>query len=94
MITSITPNKSSTFTSRCPQVRDADWVCRTINHKLPHFSSTKMQPFIENYLKKNANEINYDGSQNTLSEIYHFLDNIIFKEGNQKLIDTVYSIKK
>ena len=94
MITSIKPNKSTTFTSRSPQVRDADWVCRTINHNLPHFSSTKMQPFIENYLKRNASEINYKGELGTLSEIYNFLSDIIFQEGNQKLIDTIYSIKK
>ena len=85
---------SPNFNARCARVRDANWVCQTINHKFPHFSSTKMQPYIENYLKKNATEIGYEGGLNTLSEIYNFLDDIIFKEGNQKLIDTIYSIKK
>ena len=75
---------NTSFNARCVQVRDADWICRTITKELPHFSSTKMQPFIDKYLKKNASEINYDGSPQTLSEIYNFLDDVIFKEGNQK----------
>lgn len=85
---------SQNFNARCSQVRDAEWVCRTINHNLPHFSSTKMQPIIENYLKKNASEINYKGGLTTLSETHNFLSDIIFKEGNQKLIDTIHSIKR
>ena len=94
MITSIKPNKSTTFTSRCPQVRDADWVCRRINQRFPHFSSTKMQPFVEKFLERNSDVLNFTEPLENLSEIYHFLDNILFPEGHQKVQDTAMAIKR
>ena len=94
MTTSIQPNKPITFTSRCSQVRDADWVCHKINQRFPHFSSTKMQPFIENFLKRNSEVLNYAKPAQNLSEIYFFLDDIIFPEGHQKVQDTVFAIKR
>ncbi len=33
--------KTTNFTGRCVQVRDAQWVCHTINSNFPHLSSTR-----------------------------------------------------
>jgi len=41
------------FTSRCPQIRDAQWVVHTVNTEFPHFSLTKMQPMCAKFLQKN-----------------------------------------
>lgn len=82
------------FGARCVQVRDADWVCRTINHKFPHFSSTKYTPIIDKYLKKHGDIIKYKGDFQKFSELTDFLDLIQFPEGYQKLMDTIFAIKK
>lgn len=41
------------FTSRSPQIRDAQWVVHTVNTEFPHFSLTKMQPMCAKFLQKN-----------------------------------------
>lgn len=42
-----------TFTGRCIQIKDAQWVCHTINSNLPHFSPSKFKPaFTELYFKE------------------------------------------
>lgn len=41
------------FTSRCTQIRDAQWVVHTVNTEFPHFSLTKMQPMCAKFLQKN-----------------------------------------
>lgn len=41
------------FTSRCPQIRDAQWVSHIVNSTFPHFSATKHQEGIISYLDKN-----------------------------------------
>ena len=63
------------FSARCPQVRDADWVCRVITHSLPHYSTTKQQPRIINFLKKNRSIIKYDETPKTLVDVYKIIVN-------------------
>lgn len=46
-----TTNQS--FTSRCPQIRDAQWVSHIVNSTFPHFSTTKHQEGIISYLENN-----------------------------------------
>lgn len=94
MNTSIRSYGNQTFTARCPQVRDADWVCRVINHTMPHFSSTKHQPRITRYLKANNDVLKCDKELKTMSDIYDFIDDIEFTEGHDKLQDTVMAIKR
>ena len=94
MNTSIRSYGNQTFTARCPQVRDADWVCRVINQRLPHFSSTKHQPRITRYLKANNDVLKCDKELKTMSDIYDFIDDIEFTEGHDKLQDTVMAIKR
>ena len=61
------------FSARCPQIRDADWVCRVINETLPHFSTTKHQPRIINFLKKNRNILKYEKTPKTLIDVYKII---------------------
>lgn len=43
---------SPNFTARCPQIRDSQWICHTVNSILPHFSTTKFFPMFNKVLKK------------------------------------------
>jgi len=45
-ISSSTPS----FTARCTQIRDAQWVCHTVNTALPHRSTSKLFPLFNNVL--------------------------------------------
>lgn len=35
------------FTARCPQIRQAQWVCHKVKSEFPHLSSTKITPSID-----------------------------------------------
>jgi len=47
-IQQIQTNISPAFAARCPQIRDADWVCRKVNH-FEHISLTKYRKQILDY---------------------------------------------
>lgn len=38
---------SVNFTGRCPQIKDAQWVCHCVNSNFPHLSTTRLAPFVE-----------------------------------------------
>ncbi len=38
---------SVNFTSRCPEIRQAQWVCHNINVNFPHLSTTRIAPFVD-----------------------------------------------
>lgn len=85
-----TPN----FTARCPEIRDAEWVCRVINHTFPHYSTTKQQIRIINLLKRNRSEIKYEKTPKVLAEVYEIFENYIPKITNSKLAKQLTSIKE
>ena len=80
--------------ARCVQIRDADWVCRTITQKLPHFSTTKQQPRIEKFLLQHAEVLKIDKPFNTLSDMMHHFDCFIFPEGHAELQEKVMNIRR
>ena len=43
---------SPTYTAKCPQLKDSEWVCNKITQTLPHFSVTKHQPVMKNIARK------------------------------------------
>ena len=45
-------NRKISYTARCPQVRDANWVCNAFNSQFPNFSITKHKPIFEKEAKK------------------------------------------
>lgn len=45
---------SPNFTSRIAPIRDAQWVCNTINTTFPHLSPTKFKIIFEHYIQKNG----------------------------------------
>ena len=95
MITPISQSQHSpTFSARCPQVRDADWVCRVINHTFPHFSSSKQQVRIINLLKRNRSTIKYDTTPKTLTDVYDILENFKPKDKTSKLSMQLKKIKE
>ena len=89
----LAPQNNQTFTARCPQVRDADWVCRVINHAMP-YSSTKHQPRIIRYLKAHEAILPCKKELNTMSDIYDFLDDVQFTEQHSAIQDTLMAIKR
>lgn len=66
-------NNTYSFTARCPQIRDAEWVCRVINNKLPHTSSSKHQPRILNFIKTNKDFFEYQNEPQELCDAYLIL---------------------
>ena len=87
------PKSNYTFTARCPQVRDADWVCRVINHAMP-YSSTKHQPRIMRYLKAHEDILPCSDKLNTMADIYNFIDDVQFTERHSAIQDTLMAIKR
>lgn len=63
------------FGARCPQVRDAEWVCRVINQKIPHYSLSKQQGRMAKYIKDNFNIQGIDYKLTTANDIYDFIQN-------------------
>ena len=39
-------NSSVNFTSRCPHIKDAQWVCHNVAANFPHISTTRLEPSI------------------------------------------------
>ncbi len=95
MITPISQNQyTPTFTAKCPQIRDADWVCHVINRTFPHFSSSKQQVRIINLLKRNRSEIKYEKTPINLTEVYDILENFKPKDKKSKLAQQLKTIKE
>ncbi len=94
MNSSIGSYGNQTFTARCPQVRDADWVCRVINQRFPHFSSTKHQPRITRYLKAHNDILKCDKELKKMSDIFYFIDEFKFAEGQDKVQDMLLGFKR
>lgn len=42
-------NNNISYTGRCPQIKDAQWVCRTVRSAYPHIALTKIAPVIKRY---------------------------------------------
>lgn len=80
------------FTAKAPQIRDAEWVCRVINHTFPHYSTSKHQVRIINLLKRNKNEIKYDTNPKTLGDIYNTISKYITKNPDSKLAKQLKNI--
>ena len=91
-------NTNTSFKARCVQVRDADWVCRAINHTLPHHSTTKHQARIIDYLERNKSIIKFDKTPTNQTEVYEILLNtkLPSKYNNiQKFLNGIkYSLEK
>ena len=94
MITPVNKSQySQSFTARCPQIKDADWVCHVINQTFPHYSSSKQQVRIINLLKRNRSTIKYDTTPKTLTDVYDILENFKPKDKNSKLTKQLKTIK-
>ncbi len=48
----VSNNKCIPFSARCPQIKDAQQVCHSIDANLPHISTTKISPFIKRLQQK------------------------------------------
>lgn len=40
-------NNNVSFSGRCPQIKDAQWVCHKISSEFPHISTTRLKPFFD-----------------------------------------------
>ena len=45
------PQYNPSFTAKCPQIRDGEWVCHKINEEFPHFSTSKFKPMFQKKLR-------------------------------------------
>ena len=94
MITPINqPTQTPSFTSRCPQIRDAEWVCRVINHTFPHYSTSKQQVRIINLLKRNRSEIKFDTTPKTIADIYKIISGYKPSNPDSKLAKLLKTIQ-
>ena len=67
-------NNSAYFTAHCVQIRDAQWVCNTLNQTLPHFSTSKFKPFIERKFRKSLKSFVREKSPIDMITLCSFLD--------------------
>ena len=80
------------FTSKCVQIRDADWVCHIINKTFPHTSTTKHETRITNFFKKHKEQLKYNFTPQSLDDVYNFVKNFE-KTSDKKLDNILYAIK-
>ena len=77
-------NNNYTFTSRCPEIRDAEWVCHTINCTIPYFSTSKFKPAFEKFLRKIDKKCAKEKSPMDMSILKINLAGAILDIGNEK----------
>lgn len=56
------------FTGRCPQVRDAQWVCHVVNTAFPHVSTTRFSAPMYKLKQENAQLYNNFVGKNSFSK--------------------------
>jgi len=54
----INPNDKIAYTGRCPQIKDAQWVCHIVRSDFPHFSSTRFSAPVYKYIMNNLDLYN------------------------------------
>lgn len=73
----------NTFTSRTPQIRDAQWVCHTVNTVLSHKSTTKFLPMYRKTLLK-SKWINANREIKSITDVAKILHNSILRDEDLK----------
>lgn len=63
----------TTFTARNQYIKDAQWVCHTINSKFPHFSTTKHIPTYKNLIIEHPNFVRNSSMPETMKDILEFI---------------------
>lgn len=61
-----------TFTARNQYIKDAQWVCHTINSRFPHFSTTKHIPTYKRLIIEHPNFVKNSSLPETMKEILEF----------------------
>lgn len=64
---------SPTFTARNQYIKDAQWVCHTINSNFPHFSTTKHIPTYKNLIIEHPNFVKNSSIPVTMKDILKFI---------------------
>lgn len=64
------------FTGRCMQIKDAQWVCRTVHTTLPHISTTKFKPAFTKLYFKNFPEQKNTTFPQTIYQLKLLMDNV------------------
>ncbi len=82
------------FTARCPQIKDAEWVSHIVNSTFPHFSATKHKPIFISYVEKDQTYIRKLKSlQDTIDRIElnpHIKRYNSYKNPFEKILDFFY----
>ena len=73
-------NSNISFNGRCPQIKDAQWVCHNINSNFPHISITRRIPAFKKIINDNPELSVVPKSLYSMSEILKTLVNM--KESN------------
>lgn len=86
------------FTARCPQVRDAQWVCHVVNTAFPHVSSTRLSAPMYKLKSENENLYNRFVSKNILGVYipynYDELKLLSLFKWQKRLVDKLNSVRK
>lgn len=92
----ITMEKHATphFTAKCVQIRDADWVCHKINKTFPHFSLSKHEARIIDFINKNKKLINPVFEPTNIIDAYEILEKIKKNKKNKSIYKKIRSIVK
>ncbi len=91
-------NNNFSFKGRCPQIKDAQWVCHVVNTAYPHVSTTRFNAPMLKIKQKNPELYNEFLNQNP----FHFSAPFNFKElkliamfdWQKRLIDKLNRVRK
>lgn len=80
------PTNNINYTSRCPKLKDAEWVCHTVSQGLQHTSTSKFKPMFQKQLTKYMNGYFELVPEDPLSltEIYVLLSKMHLSEQERK----------
>ncbi len=70
----INTKSNQCFNARCPQIRDAQWVCQTVKAAFPHFSPSKHKPMVTDMFFKTFPEAQAISTPLTMNELCGLLD--------------------
>ncbi len=79
------------FTSRSPQIRDAQWVCHILNTTFPHTSSSKFKLIFEHYIQKSDKKYS-NLVFNSYSDISNFINKQVQKKDSNSLFNKIKSL--
>lgn len=89
-----TPYEKVSFSARCPQIRDAQWVCHVTQTVLPHHSTSKFLPLYNRVCAHSKRILGFEAPAKSIISISAVLDDCMLSKQDLKKLPFLKRIKK